>query len=176
MIDIAAIKQMPKEERTDEQIALLFRYNQNCMLDRRRNRRRIIFTSLGVKKSNYANSTLALWPMLDDEDPKEVFINPLVQTFNQNYHDILLQKFETIDDLHDWYLTQINEKIPCSFMVKAETLKKLHVWCEIMLWSKFNAQLLTPHDNNSKHAKVDYDLFEEILGQVQRFYKDPQNK
>ena len=172
MIDIEFIKTMPKESRTADQKMMLLKYQRNLMLDRRRGRRRRVFMSLGVKESNYANSTMALWPMLDNEDPMEVFINPLVATWNENYDN----DFDGIDELHDWFQTNLDEKVPCSHMVKAETLKKYGVWCEIALWSKFNAQLLTPGHNNKKGAKVDEGLLEEILGKVQEFYLDLNNQ
>ena len=85
MIDIEFIKTMPKESRTADQKMMLLKYQRNLMLDRRRGRRRRVFMSLGKKDSNYANSTLALWPMRDDEDTHEVFVKPLVATWNVNY-------------------------------------------------------------------------------------------
>ena len=61
MIDIEFIKRMPKESRTADQKMMLLKYQRNLMLDRRRGRRRRVFMSLGVKESNYANSTMALY-------------------------------------------------------------------------------------------------------------------
>ncbi len=166
-------KYISPKERTIDQKVMLLQHQRNDMLKRRRGRRRDVFMSLGKKDSNYANSTLALWPMRDDEDTHEVFVKPLVATWNVNYYN---DDFDDIDELHENVVTNIDEICPCKFMMDQNIIERLGVYAELILWSKFNAQLLTPGDNRQKHAKVDKGLLEEILGKVQEFYLDHNNQ
>jgi len=122
------------------------------MLHRRRGRR---YQALRASRftTNYCGSTAALWPMLPGDDFKSHYIDHLLKTWNRNYS----KQFDSITSLYDSGIKfHIDEIISVKYLCSQDDDGAiLKIWNQVILWHKFNAQLLLGSENSSKGAAPD---------------------
>mmetsp|Transcript_27522 Transcript_27522/g.31515 ORF Transcript_27522/g.31515 Transcript_27522/m.31515 type:complete len:362 (+) Transcript_27522:110-1195(+) len=170
---IDQIRNRPIEKRNPAEKQIWQEYICALLSERRRTRRaealrRYKFTS------NYCGSTAALWPMLPGDDFQIHYIGHLLDTWNRNYSN----QFDSISSLYDSGIKfHIDEIISVKYLCSQDDDGAiLKIWNQVILWHKFNAQLLLGPENSSKGAAVDPAKVVEITEKVKAFYFNPCNR
>lgn len=173
--EIDEIRLIPEGDRTPQEKRIWLSYLIYLLVRRRKCRRFQAFRSATGFITNYCGSTEALWNILPGESFQEKYCDYLLGTWNKNYPN---EQFDTIEELFASNIEfHIDEIVSVWYLLLRDDDDFLHhIWNQVILWHKFNAQLLKGPENQSKGKEVDQATVDRITNEVKEHYLNPENQ